>query len=151
MKKIIMAVLFATTTTVAAFAGEQLPANGKVLQSFYTLFEKAEKVNWSEVQETDIHHANFEYNGEKLDAYFNTDGEMLATTRYISSKQLPLAASMALREYFAGYEMMPQAIEYTGQGATSYYVTLASSRQDLVIKVDTNGGTSVFKKIKKDK
>jgi hypothetical protein len=148
MKKLIIA-LFVTAIGSSAFAAQVNPQNEKVLQAFSTAFADAKNVNWVEVKGEDIFHATFELNDEKLDVFMDAEGEVLATTRYITAKQLPMAVTKQLAAKYAGYAVSPSIIEYSAQNETGYYITLASEKNTITVKADSAGSLSVFKKQKK--
>lgn len=147
MKKLIIA-LFVTAIGTTAFAAQEKPQNEKVMQAFSTAFADAKNVNWVEVKGEDIFHATFELNNEKLDVFIDAEGEVLATTRYITAKQLPMAVTKKLAAKYAGYAVSPSIIEYSAQNETGYYITLVSEKNTVTVKADSAGSLSIFKKQK---
>lgn len=133
----------------AAFATTGEPINTKALVTFNQLFAAATQVAWTPVDETDLVKANFLYNGEQAEAYFNNDGEMVAAGRYISHKQLPMAVTRQIEQKFASYAISPKAIEYETSGETSYVVTLVGDKQDVMVKATAGGALTIYKKTKK--
>jgi hypothetical protein len=148
MKKFIIA-LFVTAIGSTAFAAPGNPQNEKVMQTFSAAFADAKNVSWVELKEEDIFHASFEMDGEKLDVFIDAEGEVLATTRYITAKQLPMAVTKQLAVKYAAYTASPSIIEYSANGETSYYVTLSSEKYTVILKADSAGSLSVYKKEKK--
>jgi hypothetical protein len=147
MKKLIIA-LFVTAIGSTAFATEGNPQNEKVVQTFSTAFVNAKNVTWSEIKEEGIYHAAFELNDEKLDVFIDAEGEVLATSRYIIAKQLPMAVTKQLAVKYTGYAVSPSIIEYSVQGETGYYITLSGEKNTVIVKADSAGSFSVFKKQK---
>jgi hypothetical protein len=147
MKKLFI-VLFVTALGTTAFAAETNPENEKVAQAFSSAFENAKNVTWSEIKDEGIFHATFELNDEKLDVFIDAEGEVLATTRYITAKQLPMAVTKQLAVKYAGYAVSPSIIEYSAQGETGYYVTLSGEKNSVIVKADSAGNLSIFKKQK---
>jgi hypothetical protein len=147
MKKLIIA-LFVTAIGSTAFAAQGNPQNEKVMQAFSNAFAAAKNVSWVEIKEEGIFHAAFELNDEKLDVFINAEGEVLATTRYILVKQLPMAVTKQLAAAYPGYAVSPSIIEYSAQNETGYYITLASEKNTVTVKADSAGSLSVFKKQK---
>jgi hypothetical protein len=147
MKKLIIA-LFITALGTTAFATQQSPVNEKVLQAFATTFASAKNVSWSEVKEEGIFRASFSLNDEKMDVFIDEEGEVLATTRYITHKQLPLAVSRELAVKYADYAVSPSIIEYSAHNETGYYITLSGDKKTVTVKANSAGELSVFKKQK---
>jgi hypothetical protein len=148
MKKVLVTLLVAALGTTA-FAVNGEPANAKALVTFNQLFAAATQVSWAPVEATDLVKANFIYNGEQAEAYFNNDGEMVAAGRYIGPKQLPMAVAREIGQKFAGYAISPKVIEYETNGETAYVVTLVGDKQDLVVKAVAGGSLTIQKKLRK--
>jgi hypothetical protein len=147
MKKLFIA-LFITALGSTAFAAEGNPQNEKVMQTFSSEYGNAKNVTWREIKEEGIFHATFELNDEKLDVFIDAEGEVLAASRYITAKQLPMAVTKQLAVKYAGYTVSPSIIEYSARGETGYCITLSGEKNSVVVKADSAGGLSVFKKQK---
>jgi hypothetical protein len=148
MKKVIvtMAVAF---LGAAAFAAPGEPQNEKAVRTFRQLFANATSVDWKQVEGSELLQASFSYNGEAIKAFFDNDGQMVAATRYIRPQQLPLSIGRQVAQRYANYAIQPNVIEHESNGLTSYYITLAGNKQDIVLKADADGSLSVYKKTKK--
>ncbi len=150
MKKIITLVLVTVCTISMSFAAtDKNPANEKVVNSFKQAFAGAENITWRQLDGEDIFKASFNYNNEKVEAFYNTEGEMVATARYITLKQLPLAVVQSLRENYDTYIPEQEVVEYSDAGETAYYVRLAGKKAVVTVKASANGDLSVFKKEKR--
>jgi hypothetical protein len=132
MKKIIIA-LFVTAISSTTFAAQENPQNDKVTRAFSNAFAGAKNVHWIDMKEDGLFHASFELNNEKYDVFFDEEGNELATTRYITEKQLPMAVAKQLLVKYAGYAVSPAIIEYAAQGETGYYITLNSEKNTLTV------------------
>lgn len=148
MKKVLVTMLVAALGTTA-FATNGEPINTKAILTFNQLFAAATQVAWAPVEETDLVKANFMYNGEQAEAYFNNDGEMVAAGRYTSYKQLPMLVSRQIAQQYADYAISPKVIEYESNGEVNYYVTLLGQKQDVVVKATAGGALAIHKKVKK--
>jgi hypothetical protein len=148
MKKVLFTFCMAALG-LTGFAAQGEPANTKAVETFQKVFATATQVEWGQVAEMGLTKASFLYNGGQAQAYFNGDGEMVAAARYIGQEQLPMAVARLLAEKYAGYAMAPNIIEYEGNGQTAYYVTMAGSKQDIVVKAAADGNATVYKRIKK--
>jgi hypothetical protein len=150
MKKMILSAGIALLSITASFAtttGE--PVNAKVKYNFDKAFSGANHITWSQVKGEDIYKASFEYNNEKVEAFYNADGVLLASGRYITSRQLPLAVAQSIKENYSAYAVAPEVIEFSDGNETAYYVRLDILSQTLTIKASANGDLSVFKKEKR--
>src|SRR5215471_9320416 len=98
MKKItIMLAMMLTLTTTWAFSGEK-PVNQTALTAFRTEFASATDAIWYSGNE--CYKVTFTLNDQRLFAFYSTDGEFMAVTRYISSVQLPLILQNSLRKFY---------------------------------------------------
>jgi hypothetical protein len=94
MKKMIITLAIAIST-LSAFAGEE-NVNPKVLDAFKTQFKAVKQVEWT--AGADFYRATFVYNDKHVFAYYNTDGELLGLTRYISPLDLSLNLQINLKK-----------------------------------------------------
>jgi hypothetical protein len=91
---------------------------------------------------------NFIWNAMRLQAFFDHDGNLLATCRPIGVGDLSLSAQLSLRDQYPGY-VEREAIEYNDADAgVSYYVTMVGPKTSYLLCVSTGGQISVFKKMK---
>jgi hypothetical protein len=91
---------------------------------------------------------DFRWNDMALQAFYDRDGNLLATCRPVEVGSLPLSAQISLRESYPRY-VLRDAIEYNEpDGEVSYYVTAAGEKVTYLLRVSTNGSISVFKKMR---
>jgi len=95
-----MLALVLTLSTSFAFTGEEA-VNKQALASFKTEFAGATDAAWT--VGNNYYQLAFTMNDQKLFAYYNTQGEFLAVTRYISSFQLPLNLQISLKKSYSNY------------------------------------------------
>jgi hypothetical protein len=116
------------------------------VENFKRQFPEATNINYKvKGQFTEV---NFMWNGLQLEAFYDLEGNPLATTRDISHDNLPLTAQISLQK---GYPngVITNIIEYTDTNdGLSYYVTMASPKMTCLLHVSTSGDISVFKKMK---
>jgi hypothetical protein len=91
---------------------------------------------------------NFIWNGIPLQAFYDHDGNPLATARTIDKDNLPLSVQLSMKkEYSTG--VVTSAVEYTDiSDGLCYYVTMATPKMTYLLHVSTSGDISVFKKMK---
>lgn len=148
MKKIFVHTLFAVLVTGSVFANTGVSVSNKVQESFTREFAGAQGVRWESLSSKSIFHASFVYNNERLNAYFNNEGELIATGRYIKSESLPLLAGRAISNRFPN-QTIEEVIEYVTGTETSYIVTVHNARRAVSAQVYLDGTVTVIKKEKK--
>jgi hypothetical protein len=144
MKKMIMTLAIAVST-LSAFAGDE-NVNPKVLDAFNTKFKNAQQVEWT--AETDYYKATFVYNDKHVIAYYDTNGELLGITRYVSPLDLSLNLQINLKNDYANY-WVSDLFEVAKSDGTSYYMTLENADTKIVLKATDSNTWSVYKKVKK--
>src|SRR5699024_6071900 len=106
------------------------------------------EVTWSWVEEKDVYKATFTFSGRKLNAYFTADGSFVGTSRYISKEQMPVIVLQQLEKKYKGYYIRT-VIEYASKDQTSYYISLESEKNGLMIKASPAGELSNYMKLAK--
>ncbi|PWV54138.1 hypothetical protein [Chitinophaga sp. S165] len=144
------AVLFFSTQFAFATTGtgtKEMEATSKLKQALSKEFADAVDVKWySDDNKTFM--AKFNLNTRSVTAYFDEDGTLLATRRYIDEQYLPLAVSNKLAKRYPD-EKVRWVVEFDSEGSTVYYVTLEGEKTWKVIKSDARGDLSVHQKMKK--
>lgn len=130
-----------------AFAGEPVKVSPVVKAAFESNFIKAENVSWNKA--SDFYFASFTLNGVTVDAAYTEEGELLGTSRMISTEQMPLSISLAIAEKYAGYTVYNSVVELTFEGVTRYYVYVENKSQSLKLKCYSNGDIDLERKTKK--
>jgi hypothetical protein len=148
MKKLFVTVAVAVMVGITSFAADNKKVNQRVLAAFEKEFTTATNVSWEVLKNEDIAHASFIYANEVMEAYFTTEGELIAVARYLSQDRLPLLVSKTLQTQYGKYQFQ-SASEYMGADATSYIVTLDSEKQTVVVRIYNNGSSEIIKKTKK--
>jgi hypothetical protein len=144
MKKMIL-VLAVAITTLSAFANEE-KVSKQILESFKTEFSSASEVSWS--VQTDYVRAEFTFNGQRVNAFYSPEGELLGLTRYITSYDLPLFLQANLKKSYSDY-WISDLFEVTKNEVTTYYITLESADTKLVMKATPGSDWSTHKRAKK--
>jgi len=132
--------------SVTAFASEGDNVTAKVKLAFEKDFVKAKDVNWKKTGE--FYFASFSMNDALVDVAYNEEGELVGTSRKISTTQLPLILSVVLSQKYGQYTMPVEATELSYDGQIHYYVTVVNSTQTLRLNCKPNGEVSIDKKIK---
>ena len=146
MKKIMMMLaLVLTLSTSFAFTGEEA-VNKQALASFKTEFAGATDAAWT--VGNSYYQVAFTMNDQKLFAYYNTHGEFLAVTRYISSFQLPLNLQTSLKKSYSNY-WISDLFEVARSSGTDYYVTFENADTKIVLRSADGSSWSLYQKSKK--
>ena len=147
MKRIMMMVVVMALTlgTTYAFTGEE-PISNRALEAFRTEFNGATEVNWA--AGTGSYKVTFTLNNQKLFAFYTTDGEFIAVTRYISSIQLPLNLQTNLKK-MSGKYWITDLFELSDRDGTSYYLTLENADTKIVLRSTAGNDWSLYEKNKK--
>ena len=132
-------------STLSAFAGEEAVAP-KVLDAFKNEFNTAREVEWTVGNE--YYMATFTYNDKHVFAYYNTEGELLGLTRYISQDLLPMKLQNSLKRNYGNY-WVSDLFEVAKDGETSYYVTLENADTKIVLKALAGSEWNAYKKVRK--
>lgn len=132
--------------TVGAFALEPVKVSPNVKNAFEKSFSTARDISWDKVEE--YYFASFKLNGLNVDVAYNEAGDLVGTSRKISTRLLPLSVSLAIANIYAGYELDKLVTEMNYEGSTCYFVWLKNSSQLLKIKASADGDLSVQKKLK---
>ena len=140
---LVLATVFTLISTIAS-ANENVRQD--VLNAFKNEFTSASEVTWT-IGNT-YYQAAFTMNDQKLFAFYTSDGEFMALTRYISSNQLPLNLNNSLKKYFSE-KWITDLFEVVKGDGTMYYVTLENADSKIVLQTSGNANWSVFMKTNK--
>lgn len=135
MKKLLVIfTIFGCVYSANSFAGDKTPAI--VSKSFQASFNNAQDVSWSEA--SNLYKAAFTTDGQSIFAFFNSEGNLVASARNISLLQLPLSLQTGLKNNFQNYTVS-NSFEVDNEAGVSYYVTVESNTAKLQLKA-TSGG-----------
>lgn len=149
MKK--LATIFAATAilfSATAFAADNTKSSTttKVEKSFSRDFSKAANISWE--KKGDIFIAHFDINNESIEAAYNEEGELVATSRKVNASDLPLSISLAIAKKYPGYEVANKGEEITFEKQTNYYINVGNDKEILKLKCTVNGELTVDRKTK---
>jgi opacity protein-like surface antigen len=143
MKKLFIAALFVVATAGSAMAADVNKVSSRVKNSFEARFGNPADVSWKAYE--NYLKAGFTIAGERVEAFFGADGELIGTSRAVEFKQLPLNAIQKIQKDYADYKVT-EAIEFDRDGEKSFYVALSNDSKKQVLEVSLYGAVSVFKK-----
>ncbi|WP_207495003.1 hypothetical protein [Aridibaculum aurantiacum] len=146
MKKLFFAALIATTVATTAFATDAKKIGVRVHNSFKADYGNIENVNWT--LRDNFAKASFQLNGEKMEAFYDVEGNNIGTSKAIAVDAIPTSAKRALAKKFADYTVT-EAIQFDGVDESAYYISADNSHEKLVLKVSATDIVSVYKRTSK--
>ena len=146
MKKII-AILGMTLIVSTSFANtEPESVSNQALNTFNSEFVGAANATWT--INKDFYQVSFTLDGEQMIAYYNKSGEFIAVSQNISSVELPNSLKKGLMKVMSN-RWITDLFEITNNDQTSWYVTIESADEKVVLRSDNGGKWRVFQKIEK--
>lgn len=146
MKKLFFAALIAVTVASSAFAADTKKVNSVTTSNFKSEFKKASEVSWTSTEE--FTKATFVLNNQKMEAFYDQNGEMIGTSKAVSLDELPVSAKRSIAKRLSGYTVK-EAIEFQGTDELAYYISAENDKETAILKVSDNGTMSNYKTIKK--
>ena len=146
--KLLIALVTAAASLLAnvSSAADKIEIAPAAIQSFKSTFAQASEVNWSVAN--NLYKADFALNGQYASVFYDAEGGLVATTRNISSLQLPLTLQANLKKEYADY-WISDLFELTNADGISYFVTLQSGDTKLILKGSALSEWTVFQKTRK--
>ncbi|MCW3117729.1 MAG: hypothetical protein JWM28_1811 [Chitinophagaceae bacterium] len=114
-----------------------------VLSSFQSSFDKAANITWSTAK--DLYRADFILEDQKISAFFNEDGDLIASSRDVTLLQIPMSLKSNLKKQFRDYEVS-SLFEVNKEDGIVYYATLANSKSRLMLESSSSGDWIANKK-----
>ena len=148
MKRLFFAALVAVLVGTSAFAADTKDASKvsyKVRTVFDAKFNGASNIEWT--LREDFTKATFLLADQQVEAFFSSDGELIATSRKVELNKLPLNAIQSIQKKYAAYTIS-EAIEMDQDGEKSYYVSLQKSDKKQILQVSLYGNVSVYRSAK---
>ena len=145
MKRLFFAALAAVLVGTSAFAADIKDASKvsyKVRTIFDAKFNGASNIEWT-VRE-DYTKASFILADQQVEAFFSTEGELIATSRKVEFSKLPLNAIQSIQKKYAAYTVS-ETIEMDQDGEKSYYVSLQKNDRKQILQVSFYGTVSVYR------
>jgi hypothetical protein len=149
MKKFFLSLVLGLSVLTQSFASDGGKINPRLVKSLEKQFAGAQSVHWESITKENLYHARFVYNNERLSAFFEANGNILAVGRYIDVKSLPLLISQRINNQYPKHSIQ-DVIEYTTEGETSYVISIDNEKERVVLRAYNNGTSYVFKKAKKN-
>jgi len=126
---ILVALIGSTLFTSSYAAGVR--TTPVVTRAFETTFYGAKEVGWEQVGV--LYKATFELNGQYRSAFYNSDGDLIATTENLSSTKLPKALQASLKQELNG-RWISDLFMVSVEGDDTYYVKLENANSMVLLK-----------------
>src|SRR5882672_2777535 len=102
MKKLFVIIsIFGSVCTSSLYAQSKTPS--AVLSSFQQSFSNTANETWSTVK--GLYRVDFTFENEKVAAFFNEEGNLIASSRNVTLLQIPLSLKSDLKKHFYDYEV----------------------------------------------
>jgi hypothetical protein len=142
MKSMFIAIcLMVSFLSQTSFAAEPAVSQ-RIVRAFETTFTQAEDARWSTVE--NLYKVDFQVDALPMFAFYNINGELVVSGKYLAMKQLPKATQQKLSEAAIGYTVT-EIIEINEGLNTRYYASL-SNESELKVIESTGSKWSTFKK-----
>ncbi|HEX5170248.1 MAG TPA: hypothetical protein VFW11_13815 [Cyclobacteriaceae bacterium] len=133
-------------------SAQNAEVNAPVSQNFQNKFSGATDVSWQKTKQLDI--ALFQYQGRTWIAYFDHQGDLVASARRIREiEQLPVTVQASLTDFQnqrstkgGPFTLGPIFEVLEKSGKTYYYVPMENQRQTLSVSINHDGYASIQKK-----
>jgi hypothetical protein len=137
MKKIFVALfVLLALGTIPVLANSPTTAYDKAVETLKKEFLGVEGVEWTSLG--DYQRALFVFNHIRVEAYFDTDGEMIGFDRYISMNQLPLEVLRAFTKRFNESTII-DILEIKNASGTSYRLNVETLSKSYYVKISSAG------------
>lgn len=151
MQQLSIAAIIFLSVSLRSFAGnpsDNLP-KFKGAENFRTTFPQATMVECK--TKGDLTEVNFTWQGLHLAAFYDKEGTQIATSRTLTTDNLPLNIQLKLKHEYPG-SIPQEAIEYNDtDNNLSYFVTITDQKSTYILHFSTDGSLSVFKRLSADK
>jgi hypothetical protein len=145
MKKMLMTLAAIVTLGMSVLAADG-NVDSQVLNAFKKDFASATEVTWT--SGTDYHKVSFFMNGQKIFAFYSTEGELMGMTRYILSADLPLMLQTSLKKEYGNF-WISDLFEVAKEDGTRYYATMEDADHKIILQSTDGNNWSVFRKSNK--
>ena len=146
MKQLFIMALLAIATS--SFA-EPNTISTKVNDHFAAAFKNAKNIAWKADKKFDK--VSFILGGEKVQAFYDVDGELIGTSKTFAFDKLPKSGLETITTKYTYPEYQLQdCIEFVNSSnEKNYYVSLHTKNETVVLEITKGGMVSVFARTKR--
>lgn len=145
MKKLILAALIAVSVSGSAFAHNENQVDQRAVGNFEATFSGASNVEWTSKE--NFTKASFIQDEQKVEVFYNPEGDFIATTRQIKMEDIPAFVKRIFAKKYSGYTVK-EAFKFIAEDETSYFIAAENEKESIVLKVK-DGSISVYSKASK--
>ena len=145
MKKLMFAIAMLLGSMVV-FAGRPMDVSQKVLKAFEETFKNPKDVIWHEYE--NFYEVNFNQDAIKTVVRYDTDGNIIGTTRYYFENQLPPYITSKLKKKYPDRSVYGVTEIYTETDLT-YYITMEDDKSWFTVKANPLGYLEQTEKYRK--
>jgi hypothetical protein len=143
MKKLFVIItILGSVYTTTIYAQSKTPS--AVVSSFQSSFANASNETWSTVK--GLYRVDFILENEKVAAFFNPEGELIASSRDVSLKQIPMSLKSELKKHFYDYQVS-SLFEVDNEDGVIYYATVNNNKNLFQLESTSSGDWVANKKI----
>ena len=133
-KSFVIITILCTIWSTSSYAQSKTPSS--VLSSFQESFRNAGDATWSNVKE--LYRVDFNLDEQKISAFFNADGDLIASSRNVTLLQIPMSLKSDLKKQFNDYEVS-SIYEVDNEDGIIYYATIKNDKNALMLKSTSSG------------
>lgn len=143
MKRLFISMTLALMlVTATAFANDEVISK-KAITAFHSSFSNVTEVKWSKLN--DLYVASFVLNNLQVSAYYDAQGVLVATGRYITYQQLPVVLLSGLEERKKDFRVTG-FMEVSNEDGTVYYANLENEKESLLLKSTSANSWNIYKR-----
>lgn len=137
-------ILLTTLISFSSQAKNRDDIDPVVLKSFQKSFKNAQEADWTATK--DYFKVQFALDGQHINAFYNTEGELLAITKNITTNQLPVMLQMSLKQQTDKY-WITELFECSTEQGIAYYATIENADMKITLQAGNNSPEwNVFRK-----
>lgn len=164
MKKILLLACLVTVLSTGSFAAEKNERKDAEVSyfaenNFLNKYNAAKDVKWTVT--SNFQKAVFTLDGKTMSAFFDRNGEYIATTQYVAAKKIPAVGQKRLVKLYGDYNVN-EVVRYDFDGDadahlqmltgkrfynTVYFVNLKNAKENVLVKVTPDGDVSYVKSL----
>ena len=164
MKKILFLACLITVLSAKSFAANNDDEKDAEVSyfaenNFLNKYYGAENVKWTVT--SNFQKAVFTLDGKTMSAFFDRNGEYIATTQYVAAAKIPAVGKKRLAKSYGDYKVN-EVVRYDFDGQpdahlqiltgnrfynTVYFVNLKNDKENVLVKVTPDGDVSYLKNL----
>jgi opacity protein-like surface antigen len=131
MKKLLFAALIAVSFSASAFATDVNQIDGKAMENFKSAYAGASNVQW--ILKGSFTKASFYKNDEKVEVFYNLDGDFIAATTQVKMDKLPTSVKRFVAKNYSDYTVQ-EGFKFEADGATNYFIAAENEKENIVLQ-----------------